>query len=70
MLFTPNSLHYKIVILIVYVDAIILTGDNVTEMDRLKKSLALEFEIKDLGSLRYFLGKEVAHSKEVLLSHK
>jgi acid phosphatase class B len=52
------------------VDAIILTGDNVTEMDRLKKSLALEFEIKDLGSLRYFLGKEVAHSKEVLLSHK
>lgn len=53
----------KIVILIVYVDDIILIGDNVTEMDRLKKSLALEFEIKDLGSLRYFLGMEVGRSK-------
>ncbi|KAF5950166.1 hypothetical protein HYC85_012159 [Camellia sinensis] len=53
----------KIAILIVFVDDIILTGDNVTEMDRLKKSLALEFEIKDLGSLKYFLGMEVARSK-------
>jgi len=30
---------------------------------RLKKSLENEFEVKDLGSLRYFLGMEVARSK-------
>ena len=48
-------------------DDIILTRDNVTEMDRLKKSLDLEFEIKDLGSLRYFLRMEVARSKRGLV---
>ncbi|RVW35006.1 Retrovirus-related Pol polyprotein from transposon RE1 [Vitis vinifera] len=62
-MFIKHSNDGKIAILIVYVDDIILTGDHVTEMDRLKKSLALEFEIKDLGSLRYFLGMEVARSK-------
>ena len=50
----------KVAILIVYVDDIILTRDDLSGMDRLKKGLAFEFEIKDLGSLKYFLGKEVA----------
>ena len=35
-----------------------------TEMERLKRNLAVEFEIKDLGSLKYFLGMEVARSKK------
>lgn len=46
-MFIKYSNDGKIAILIVYVDDIIFTGDNVTEMDQLKKSLALEFEIKD-----------------------
>ncbi|KAH9673231.1 reverse transcriptase Ty1/copia-type domain-containing protein [Citrus sinensis] len=33
-------------------------------MNRLKQCLAKEFEIKDLGQLRYFLGIEIARSKE------
>lgn len=51
-------------ILIVYVDDIILTGDNIVEIERLKKSLAMEFKVKDLGQMRYFLGMEVARSKK------
>ena len=47
-----------------YIDDIILTGDDVLEMNRLKTSLSSTFEIKDLGSLRYFLGMEVARSKK------
>ena len=61
-LFTKFSSKGKIAAL-VYVDNIILTGDDEVELARLKKNLAAEFEIKDLGSLRYFLGMEVARSK-------
>ena len=39
----------KVTILIVYVDEIIMIGNNVVKVERLKKSLAKEFEIKDLG---------------------
>ena len=46
-----------------YVDDIILAGDNILELACLKKRLAEEFEIKDLGPLRYFLGMEIARNK-------
>ena len=51
-------------ILIVYVDDIVLTGDDIGEVERLKKVLATEFEVKDLGQMRYFLGMEVAKSRK------
>ena len=54
----------KVAILIVYIHDIILTGADVKEMDRLKKSLASKCKTKDLGSLRYFLGMGVACSKK------
>ncbi|TYJ98264.1 Retrovirus-related Pol polyprotein from transposon TNT 1-94 [Cucumis melo var. makuwa] len=54
----------KIAILIVYVDDIVLTGDDQTEISLLKQRMGDEFEIKDLGNLKYFLGMEVARSKE------
>ena len=63
-IFTRVSAKGKITVLIVYVDDIILTRDDLVEMDRLKQSLATDFEIKDLGALKYFLGMEVARSKK------
>ena len=54
----------KIAILIVYADDTILTGDYDEEEVSLKNLLAKEFEIKDLGDLKYFLGMEVAWSKK------
>ncbi|XP_040951523.1 uncharacterized mitochondrial protein AtMg00810-like [Gossypium hirsutum] len=57
----------KKAILIVYVDDIILTGDDKEEISNLKKLLNREFKTNDLGKLRYFLGMEVARLKEGLV---
>ena len=51
-------------ILIVYVDDIILTRDDTGKVERLKKVLATEFEVKVLGQMQYFLGMEVARSRK------
>ena len=61
-LFVKHSTSDKITILIVYVDDIVLTGNCKEEMTHLKHLLSREFEIKDLGHLKYFLGMEVARS--------
>lgn len=55
-MFYKHSEEGKIDILIVYVDDIILTGDDNVELERLKKKLDNDFEINDLGALKYFIG--------------
>lgn len=62
-LFIKHLTHEKASILIVYVDDIVITSDDEGETQRLKQYLAKGFEIKDLGSLQYFLGMEMAWSR-------
>lgn len=50
--------------LIVYVDDIIETGDDPVEKESLTKKLATEFEIKELGKVKYFFSIEVAQSEK------
>ena len=65
---TDHTLFYKheggkSTILLVYVDDIIITGDNIPEINSLKRGLTDEFEIKDMGMLRYILGMEIARNR-------
>ena len=61
----------RVTTLIVYVDDMIITGDDAEEISRLQEQFFVEFEMKHLGGLKYFLGIEVARSKSgTLLSQQ
>lgn len=53
----------SITVVLLYVDDMVITGNNETAISDLKKFLNSCFKIKDLGPLKYFLGIEVARSK-------
>ncbi|XP_026430319.1 uncharacterized protein LOC113326863 [Papaver somniferum] len=71
--FTQSTADYSLFIykkglislcVLIYVDDIIITGNNETSISKLKTYLEKLFSIKDLGKLQYFLGIEVSHSKQ------
>ncbi|GKB39599.1 retrovirus-related pol polyprotein from transposon RE1 [Tanacetum coccineum] len=61
--FARNS---SIMYLLVYVDDLILTGNNETMLTSFTMHLNSEFTIKDLGDLCYFLGLEVSYTEDGL----
>ncbi|XP_019438973.1 PREDICTED: uncharacterized protein LOC109344675 [Lupinus angustifolius] len=50
--------------ILVYVDDLILTGTSIDQIIHTKTVLHNKFSIKDLGELKFFLGMEVARSKQ------
>jgi Reverse transcriptase (RNA-dependent DNA polymerase) len=49
----------SIIVVILYVDDMIIAGDNQEVVDRFKKDVAKRFKVKELGGLRWILGMEV-----------
>uniref|UniRef100_A0A2N9IUD6 Reverse transcriptase Ty1/copia-type domain-containing protein n=1 Tax=Fagus sylvatica TaxID=28930 RepID=A0A2N9IUD6_FAGSY len=71
--FTPSSydsalfirhMSTSITLILLYVDDMIIIGDDTTGIRDLQKFLSQHFEMKDLGTLSYFLGLEVTSSSD------
>ena len=65
---SDHSIFYRnsqagIILLVVFVDDIIVIGNDMAGTSSLKFFLHGKFHTKDLGMLKYFLGVEVMRSK-------
>ena len=52
------------IILAMWVDDLIIFGKDMSTIDELKQQLRSEFEMKDLGDLKYFLGVHVTRNRQ------
>ncbi|KAL9993337.1 putative RNA-directed DNA polymerase [Helianthus debilis subsp. tardiflorus] len=65
------SSHGTFMYMLVYVDDIILTGNNNVAINKVVNSLSHTFAIQDMGPLSYFLGIEVARrGSDIILSQR
>ena len=67
-MFSKHNRDGRIIVFIVYVDDVILIGNDIYEMEIVKTKLATEYEIKNLGNLRYFLGIEAISKQRIFIS--
>lgn len=58
-----SNVKGQMLYLIVYVDDIILASASLDLINMVKKQLFNEFQIKDKGELKYFLGLEINHDR-------
>jgi hypothetical protein len=61
-LFVKKQSKVRVIVLL-YIDDMIVTGNNDEEITRLRTELSIRFEMKDLGELSHFLGFEVSSLK-------
>ena len=57
-------------LLLLYVDDIIVTGNNASAVNALLHQLGSEFDIKDLGPLKFFLGLQIEYRSTGFFVHQ
>ena len=54
----------RLLVIVIYVDDLIVIGSSKDEIAHVEKVLGAEFDMKDLGELKYFLGIEVLQTPQ------
>ncbi|TYK13717.1 putative mitochondrial protein [Cucumis melo var. makuwa] len=62
--------HNCVILFLVYVDDVIVTGNNSVEIGRLITMLDVKFALKDLGPLHYFLGFQIHYLESEFIMNK
>lgn len=68
-LFTKRH-NEHIVVVLVYVDDMLVAGNDLRLIEQTKEELHAKFKIKDLGQLRFFLGIEFSRSSKGILMNQ
>jgi hypothetical protein len=63
-LFTRRTQEGRIIIVSIYVDDLIFTGNDEVMLSDFKNSMLREFDMTDLGKMRFFLGIEVLQKSD------
>ncbi|PNX81311.1 copia-type polyprotein [Trifolium pratense] len=69
-LFVKQGNNQKILIVSIYVDDLIYTGNDTAMMNEFKASMKDKFAMTDLGKMKYFLGVEVNQGKQGIFIHQ
>ncbi|KAG7553691.1 GAG-pre-integrase domain [Arabidopsis suecica] len=69
-LFVKTEAGNKILIVSLYVDDLIYTGNDESLLQRFKSSMKKEFDMTDLGKMKYFLGVEVIQDADGIFIHQ
>jgi len=64
--FFLKHVNNKIIVILVYVDDLVLTRNNIEEINNIITLLDQHFKIKNLGDLTYFIGLDVARNSSGL----
>ncbi|GAB2268299.1 hypothetical protein Dimus_038706 [Dionaea muscipula] len=61
--FYVKKMEYKLLLICVYVDDLLITGSSLQQIEQFKHSLVGKFEMTDLGLMNHYLGLEVEQKK-------
>ena len=64
LVYTSTSKKKKVVVLVLYVDDILLIGNDVETLSNVKKWLPEQFQMKDLGEASYILGIQIIRDRK------
>ena len=66
------NLYYKseggcLCVLVLYIDDLIITGNDLLLVEQIKAALCQRFEMADLGTLHFFLGLEIQQTPGIFI---